>query len=244
MLLLLKDSGARGVEVDLAFTADGVGILFHDMSVDRLTDDSGYVADLTYEYISSLDVAAKHSCRPTSGVVKIPKLEECLETCLELDLMVYIDCKSKPKQTADLLCGLFKKHPKLYNKAVVCSFFPLVIYAVRNADPRIMTGQTLRHWALQFRIYRVPEHVTKWWHAVLAPVLDVILEWSIYSWVWFLCGNSFTLICKDDLSRETCTYFRKLGSIVIPWTVNDKAEKDFFQQSLKCPIMTDHVKDC
>ena len=52
-----------GVEVDLQFTSDGVGILLHDDTLDRTTDETGDVRQMTYNEISSVDAGAKHKNR-------------------------------------------------------------------------------------------------------------------------------------------------------------------------------------
>ncbi|XP_071107231.1 glycerophosphodiester phosphodiesterase 1-like [Haliotis cracherodii] len=238
---LAHECGVGGVEVDLEFTADGVGVLFHDSTLDRTTDGSGPICHLSYEEVRKLDAAAKHACRSKTGPMQIPCLEECIQECLKLDLTLYIDCKSQPEKTAELLVTLFKKYPALYNKAIVCSFYPQVIYSVRRKDPSIVTGLTHRRKVLS----TVSEGVLRnkeLWKKIVSPVLDVLLEWSLYSWVWYLCGNSYFLMQKDNLSRHNLNFWTSLGIQVIPWTVNDPREKELFTQSFNCPIITDGME--
>ena len=47
--------GANGIETDVQLSRDGVMVLIHDERVDRTTDGSGRVADLTWEELSRLD---------------------------------------------------------------------------------------------------------------------------------------------------------------------------------------------
>nr|XP_014346053.1 PREDICTED: glycerophosphodiester phosphodiesterase 1 [Latimeria chalumnae] len=56
-------NGATAVELDLEFTADGVPILMHDETVDRTTDGSGPLSQLTYRDLLKLNPAAKHRLR-------------------------------------------------------------------------------------------------------------------------------------------------------------------------------------
>lgn len=49
--------GADVLEVDTQMTADGVLVLMHDDTVDRTTNGSGRVDELTLEQISALDAA-------------------------------------------------------------------------------------------------------------------------------------------------------------------------------------------
>lgn len=48
------------MELDLEFTADGVPILMHDDTVERTTNGSGSLRDLTFDEIRRLNPAAKH----------------------------------------------------------------------------------------------------------------------------------------------------------------------------------------
>ena len=54
-----KSDGAVGVEVDLTFTRDGHPVLLHDDTVDRTSNGSGRVEDLTLEHLKTLDFGIK-----------------------------------------------------------------------------------------------------------------------------------------------------------------------------------------
>jgi len=70
------DSTMDFVETDLQLTADGVVVLMHDETVDRTTDGSGAVADLSYAQIRALDAGTWYS--PQFAGVTVPTLEEFL----------------------------------------------------------------------------------------------------------------------------------------------------------------------
>jgi glycerophosphoryl diester phosphodiesterase len=55
---LARTMGAGGIETDVQRTADGVLVLVHDSKVDRTTDGSGAVADLTWDELSKLDAGS------------------------------------------------------------------------------------------------------------------------------------------------------------------------------------------
>uniref|UniRef100_A0A8D0GN70 Glycerophosphodiester phosphodiesterase 1 n=1 Tax=Sphenodon punctatus TaxID=8508 RepID=A0A8D0GN70_SPHPU len=63
------ENGATGVELDLEFSADGFPILMHDDTVDRTTDGSGSLQDLTFEEIRKFNPAAKHRLWDYRGIV-------------------------------------------------------------------------------------------------------------------------------------------------------------------------------
>ena len=52
---LVKRKGYRAVEVDLEFTKDGIPVLLHDPTVDRTSNSSGCIRDLTFDQVRKLD---------------------------------------------------------------------------------------------------------------------------------------------------------------------------------------------
>ena len=55
---LARRMGANGIETDVQLSRDGVMVLVHDERVDRTTDGSGRVADLTWEQLARLDAGS------------------------------------------------------------------------------------------------------------------------------------------------------------------------------------------
>ncbi|ALO47392.1 glycerophosphodiester phosphodiesterase [Pseudohongiella spirulinae] len=70
------DVGAHLVEIDIRQTKDGHLILMHDATVDRTTNGSGRVEDMTLDEIKALDAGGWHSDRHKG--VEVPTLEEAL----------------------------------------------------------------------------------------------------------------------------------------------------------------------
>src|SRR5215813_3094964 len=65
--------GADMIEVDLSLSKDGVGMVFHDPSLYRMTDGAGYVADKTYEELRALHVGETDERIPTlAEIVALP----------------------------------------------------------------------------------------------------------------------------------------------------------------------------
>jgi glycerophosphoryl diester phosphodiesterase len=69
--------GLEFVETDVQLTADGVPVLLHDLTVDRTTDGSGAVADLTLEQVQALDAGSWFA--PEFAGTRIPQLGEFLD---------------------------------------------------------------------------------------------------------------------------------------------------------------------
>lgn len=72
-------TGATAVEVDIRSTSDGVLVIMHDSTVDRTTDGSGDVNELTLKEISVLDAGSWF--HPRYRDQKVPTLREVLECC-------------------------------------------------------------------------------------------------------------------------------------------------------------------
>jgi len=82
--------GADSIEVDPRDTLDGVPIIMHDDTVDRMTDGTGSVAEMTLGQIKALNVPSINPAVPTQ---QVPTFAEALALLREKTL-VYIDIKS------------------------------------------------------------------------------------------------------------------------------------------------------
>eukprot|EP00914_Ancora_sagittata_P024387 GHVO01048622.1.p1 GENE.GHVO01048622.1~~GHVO01048622.1.p1 ORF type:complete len:204 (+),score=14.85 GHVO01048622.1:243-854(+) len=169
---------------------------------------------------------------------RVPSLEEMVELCLELNLKMYIDVKGSAKLSAEALSALFAKHPALYQNAIVCSFHPQIVYLVKRKDPQIVTALTHRTHYLTRKVDGT-EKEGPFYAKLVTPLLDILLKWSIYNWLWFLCGTSAFLAQNGDVSRVMVEHFRKRGIKVVVWTVNNPVEKKFISTCVKCSYITD-----
>ncbi|ESO89017.1 hypothetical protein LOTGIDRAFT_228958 [Lottia gigantea] len=237
-----KKDGCCAVEIDLEFTKDGVGVLLHDDTVDRTSNGTGKVSDYTFQQLQTLDVAAKHPNSKKLGPHKVPTLEESLDLCLKLNLKIFIDCKGKAKETAELISRLYKEKPELYKTAVVCSFYPRVIYEVRKKDLAIMTALTYRARFVSSTSSDpgAPPRFTGIKQKT-AYAADYVADFAHAFVLWYIFGNSFFLLNKDLISKEMMNRWEKNNVHVIAWTVNNPVEKDYLLKSLDCPIITDGV---
>ena len=67
------DDGADGVECDLHLTSDGHLVLLHDDDVDRTSNGTGAVADLTLAQLRGMDFASWHGTPIPPGYGTIPE---------------------------------------------------------------------------------------------------------------------------------------------------------------------------
>ena len=83
--------GADGIELDVHTSADGELIVMHDENVDRVTDGTGLIKDMTLAQLKELKVSTPAE---PSGIYHIPTLAEVLELMRTTDMMVNIELKN------------------------------------------------------------------------------------------------------------------------------------------------------
>ena len=85
-------SSAWGCEIDIRNTIDGEYILMHDATVDRTTDGTGSVSQLTFSYIRSLDAGSWKSS--SFAGTQVPTAVEAINTAMANDLKLCIEIKA------------------------------------------------------------------------------------------------------------------------------------------------------
>lgn len=99
--------GCDYVEMDVRRTKDGALVLMHDRAVDRTTNGTGNVADLTLAEIRALDAGSRRGARWAGE--KVPTFEEALALC-KGKIRIYVDNKAGPPEQ---VIALIEKHRML-----------------------------------------------------------------------------------------------------------------------------------
>jgi glycerophosphoryl diester phosphodiesterase len=130
--------GAQIVEFDVRLSRDAVPVVIHDHAVDRTTDGSGFVHELTSEEISSLHV---------NGQATVPTLDEVLDA-LSGHAAAAIEIKNIPGEPAfeperesiveAVHAGL--RRVTFEGPALIISFNPASIAASKAIAPGVPTG--------------------------------------------------------------------------------------------------------
>lgn len=123
--------GANGIETDVRRTKDGELVLFHDETVDRMTEATGAVREYTFEQLQTMDVI-KNGFRD-----KIVTLEDFLRHFSFRDITFAIELKGEgvEEDTARLL----RKY-KMQDKTVVTSFQLDYLRNFRTYAPEFQIG--------------------------------------------------------------------------------------------------------
>ncbi|KAB2854067.1 MAG: glycerophosphodiester phosphodiesterase, partial [Anaerolineae bacterium] len=85
-------AGANLVEVDVQRTTDGVLIIFHDDSLERLTNGKGVVAQKSLAELKALDAGSHFS--PQYAGTTLPTLDEALALVMSKGKHLVIEAKS------------------------------------------------------------------------------------------------------------------------------------------------------
>lgn len=139
------DIGADVLEMDMHMTADGVLVLMHDDTVDRTTDGSGAIRDMTWDEIATLD--AGHYWTDDDGAtypyrgqgIGVPRLDEVFEAFP--DTRMVIEIKEDDETIADPFCDLIRESD-MEDKVMVGTFHSQPMRAFRKACPEVATSAT------------------------------------------------------------------------------------------------------
>lgn len=86
-------AGVWGIETDIYESTDGEFYCFHDATVDRMTDGTGNIAEMTSTQIEALTIDAGSHIEDYPNL-KIPKLSEYLKVCRKYSCVPVIEIKS------------------------------------------------------------------------------------------------------------------------------------------------------
>ena len=120
-----------GIECDVQLTRDGEAVVFHDFELDRLTDASGALIDLSSDEIAQIPLKGSDDCIPTLETVlnrvggRVPLVVE-IKSRFSGDLTL-------AKRVAEILGS--SKAP-----TAVKSFDPAIVACLANALPETTRG--------------------------------------------------------------------------------------------------------
>ncbi|XP_074038862.1 glycerophosphodiester phosphodiesterase 1 isoform X2 [Leptinotarsa decemlineata] len=241
---LCNQKGCDAIEFDVCLTKDGVPIVFHDNTLERMANSNLIVGDTTWEDLANIDISVNHSQKERFVNTKIPTLEQTVQQLLTDGQRMFIDIKDNNYKMVGVIQELFKKYPELVSRAVVTSFFPNIIYWIRRGNPEIVGSLSYRPYAFSRDSFKYPEGKgNKRTEAVfkyyLLCSLDALLAWAVPRIIYYILGLSTILLHKDAISGEVILDWRDKGVRVIAWSVNSPIEKQHLARNLKISYLTD-----
>jgi len=125
------DMGANGIECDVRRTKDGVLVIFHDGTLERVTGEAGSISDYTYAELQ------KFSVKNGEYTDKIPTLEEFLARYAERDITFAIELKESGTER-DVADAIFKHG--IEKKCIVTSFSLDRLAVIKAYAPNLRIG--------------------------------------------------------------------------------------------------------
>ena len=129
-----------GIEFDIHLTADGEPVVIHDETVDRTTDGTGWVKDMTFAEIRKLDAGSWFSAEFEGE--RIPSLREVLEqfhgTAHRLNIELKSDVLPYPGMREKVI--RLVREFGLEERVILSSFDHVTIREVKREAPEIETG--------------------------------------------------------------------------------------------------------
>lgn len=192
--------GADAIETDLHLTADGVFVCIHDATVDRTTDGSGAVAQMTLAELKTLSAAYG---RPDFQAERIPALAE-LAALLPDDMVLALELKTdrflEPGVCRQLVAELDRMGVR--ERTVVLSFSLPRLRAMRAVAPGIPIG-----WITLSRLWPLRGA------QLLGPLWPLLLLNPLYVW---LAHRRNQLVCPlDPTPDKRLRLYRLLGCDVV-----------------------------
>jgi glycerophosphoryl diester phosphodiesterase len=114
---------AKWVEVDVKLTKDHIPVLFHDETLERTTNGSGKIADITYNELCNLEAGSWYA-ESFSGI-KVPTLEEAAEILINHDMGLNLEikpCPGREKETAEIALDHLSRIWDDHNNLLISSF--------------------------------------------------------------------------------------------------------------------------
>ncbi len=185
--------GAAWVEFDASLTLDNRVVVFHDDDLDRTSDGSGPLAQMTFDALQGLDAGSWFA--PAFKGEMIPTLEEAIELFAEVGLGFNIELKTDPGREVELAEVALPIAAECWRPdlpvPVISSFSRQAVAAAKEILPE---------WPRAMLFDRLPED----WRSV-GKALDAV---SIN-------------LSQRHLTREQVMEVRGAGYAVMAYTVNE-----------------------
>ncbi|MGC9525952.1 MAG: glycerophosphodiester phosphodiesterase [Limnospira sp.] len=132
--------GANSIEFDVQITADGIPVIFHDPTLDRITGTPGTVREKTLAELQQLDAGAWFAERYAGAT--IPTLEETLAGLKDINGLLYFDIKPHAQwsdEELETLLGTVEA-AKLGDRTILTCFDEEFLTRCRQRSPQIQVG--------------------------------------------------------------------------------------------------------
>ena len=142
-----EKTNVDGIESDVHISKDGKLVIFHDASVERTSNGTGFIRDLTYAELLELDIGAWKS--PEFAGQRIWTLGQLLDFCRETRLLLNLELKNYEvfydgleQRVIDEICAR-----GMQEQVFVSSFNHISMQRFKELCPEIDTGLLYDIWS-------------------------------------------------------------------------------------------------
>ena len=191
-----EKTNADGIESDVHISKDGQLVIFHDASVERTSNGTGFIRDLTYAQLLELDIGAWKS--PEFAGQHIWTLGQLLDFCREARMLLNLELKNYEvfydgleQRVIDEICAR-----GMQEQVFVSSFNHISMQRFKDLCPEIETGLLYDKPLLDMEHYLLPSNA----------------------------DNMHPRYMLLQYQPELMDLFHSRGMKVNTWTVNDEAD--------------------
>lgn len=193
--MLAIEQGADGIELDVQLSKDGVPVVIHDETVDRVTEEKGFVKDFTLQELKAMVVLREKF--PKFRDAHIPTLREVLDAVRPSGIAVNIELKT----------GIYW-YPEIEKKVAA-------IVEETGMKDRVIYS-SFNHYSVQKMKSIVPDAETAY---LFSDVILHVDEYAAKSGVDGLYPAVYHVKMAEFLSEYLVS-----GLKTRVWTVNDRAD--------------------
>lgn len=120
-----------GVELDVLLSKDNIAMVFHDITLERLTSESGATSHRTSKELTRLNLSNSQD--------KIPTLKQILNK-IDENGPILIEIKGDQNEFAAISAAVWHDIKKYGGQVAVMSFYPEILKYFKIAHPSVICG--------------------------------------------------------------------------------------------------------
>ncbi len=129
MVNAFNDVNYVGVELDVRLTKDNYLVVIHDSTINRTSNGSGHVNDMTLKQLKKFNFGSKNFYQT------IPTLEQILDINSKKLYLIELKCNNNEKKMVTCLLKVLEKYK--YLNIYICSFNKKVLHLLKKSNFKI-----------------------------------------------------------------------------------------------------------
>lgn len=191
-----------GIEMDVQITKDGVPVVFHDFTLERMCGKKGKICDYTWQELKDLKLAGSQET--------IPLFADVLKTVDgRVPLIVEIKVEWMDLRVCPAADALLRGYQGLY---CIESFNPLVLLWYRRNHKEVVRGQLSDGFVKESRIRES-------WHLLIQ---NFLLQNLLFNWLTKPDFVAYNHKHEKILARRVCRGL--YGNMAAAWTIKSQEE--------------------